>query len=473
MSRNIKSIAVIGPSADVPRYGDYTPSAYGYEPITVLEGIRNLLGDAVEIDFEQGTEIINGDIETIENLSLLCSDTDCEGDELVHGLVGEYFNNEILDGDPVLTRIEKNIYFNFSMQKVDVSVDSSVFSARWSGYLVAGETYDGILGLNCNDKSRVWVDDELVIDNWDAKGDDFVGFSFTEGQRYKIRIEYCKISGGGAIVRFGWNTNCDRIQVAADIAKGKDAAVIVVGENERTCGEGMDRASLDLPGKQLELIKAVHATGTPIVVVLMNGRPLSIPWVAEHVPAILEAWYPAEKGGQAVAEVLFGDYNPAGRLPITVPKSVSQLPLFYNIYYAEQKEYVDTDSKPLFRFGHGLSYTTFGYSALRINPVRIDPADKVIVTFDVTNTGAVEGDEVVQLYINDVISSLVRPRKELKRFERIRLKPRETRTVAFELGFDDLCLYDRHIQRVVEPGIFEVMIGGSLDYALKGEFVVE
>ncbi|MGE5645584.1 MAG: glycoside hydrolase family 3 C-terminal domain-containing protein [Acidobacteriota bacterium] len=270
---------------------------------------------------------------------------------------------------------------------------------------------------------------------------------------------------------------------AQRVAREADVAVVVVGENERrmaggkgTDGEGKDVASLDLTGVQEDLIKAVAATGKPVAVVLVNGRPLSVRWTAEHVPAIVEAWLPGERGGEAVAEILFGDYNPSGRLAITVPRHSGQLPVYYNFKPSKlelNRAYVDMPGTPLWDFGYGLSYTKFNYSNLRITPAATGPAGEVAVSADVTNAGGRTGQDVVQLYINDALSSVTRPAKELKGFSKISLKPGETQTVRFTLTPEELSLFDRNLNRVVEPGTFTVMIGASAeDIRLKGSFEI-
>jgi beta-glucosidase len=270
---------------------------------------------------------------------------------------------------------------------------------------------------------------------------------------------------------------------AQRVAREADVAIVAVGENERrmaggkgTDGEGKDVASLDLTGVQEDLIKAVAATGKPTVVVLVNGRPLSVRWTAEHIPAIVEAWLPGERGGDALAEILFGDYNPSGRLAITVPRHSGQLPVYYNFKPSKLelgRSYVDMPGTPLWDFGYGLSYTKFNYSNLRISPTATAPAGEVGVSVDVTNAGDRAGEDVVQLYINDVVSSVTRPAKELKGFQKIALKPGETQTVRFTLTPEELSFLDRNLQRVVEPGTFTVMIGASSeDIRLKGSFEV-
>lgn len=268
-------------------------------------------------------------------------------------------------------------------------------------------------------------------------------------------------------------------------ARGADVAIVVVGEAHGTVdptnGESYDVASLDLTGVQEDLVKAVYGTGTPTIVVLINGRPLSVRWIAEHAPALVEAWCPGERGGTAVADVLFGDTNPSGRLSITIPRHVGQLPAYYNArpskrYWLKEgsgKRYVELPGTPLYEFGYGLSYTQFDYSNLRVEPAIIAPDGVVTVSVDVRNSGRRAGSEVVQLYLNDVLASISRPLEELRGFEKIALSPGETRTVRFRLGPDELSLLDRDLKRVVEPGKFRALIGhSSADIRVTGEFEV-
>jgi len=254
------------------------------------------------------------------------------------------------------------------------------------------------------------------------------------------------------------------------VARGADAAVVVLGEHRDMRAEARTRTSLDLPGVQLQLLKAIHATGVPLVVVLMNGRPLSIPWLDENVLAILETWYLGVQMGPAVADVLFGDYNPGGKLPVSFPRTVGQEPLYYNHKNtgrppsdAERytSKYIDVPWTPLYPFGHGLSYTTFAYSVPRLSATRIGTTGSIMVQTDVTNTGTVAGDEVVKLYVRDEVASVTRPVRELRGFERITLEPGQSRTVSFTLEPDDLAFFDQRMQRVVEPGFFTVWVGAS------------
>jgi beta-glucosidase len=261
--------------------------------------------------------------------------------------------------------------------------------------------------------------------------------------------------------------NAKRIQEAVQVARKADVVLLVLGENEQTSREAWaathlgDRDNLDLLGNQDDLAKAIVDTGKPVVVLLLHGRPNSINYVAEQVPAILDGWYLGQEGGTAVADVLFGDANPGGKLPITVPHSVGQLPDYYYQKPSAKRGYLGSTTQPLFPFGWGLSYTTFKYANLHLNPATIGTSGKTEVSVDVSNTGKVRGDEVVQLYIRDEVSSVTRPIKELRGFRRVTLEPGETRTVDFSLGFDQLSFLDLDMHRVVEPGTFKIMVGGN------------
>jgi beta-glucosidase len=281
----------------------------------------------------------------------------------------------------------------------------------------------------------------------------------------------------------------DDFAEALQAARNADVAIVVVGERERmaraggTDGEGRDVASLDLTGPQEELIRAVFETGTPTVVVLINGRPLSIRWTAEHVPAIVEAWLPGERGGHAVADVLFGDYNPSGRLPVTVPRHAGQVPITYDMKPSRGRwsdsrfnmsRYVDMSGTPLYPFGHGFSYTRFEYRNLAVAPPEIGPAGSVAVTVEIANAGPREGEETVQLYLRDLVSSVTRPVQALRGFQKARLKPGERRTLKFRLDAGELAFLDRDLKPVVEPGTLEIMVGASSrDIRARGRFEVK
>lgn len=312
------------------------------------------------------------------------------------------------------------------------------------------------------------IDKQTPIGPWfaDGKGEDTVtlldGIKAKLGDRADSAIAYargCEAKGG----------NADGIAEAAKAARGADVAIIAVGEPSDMSGEATSRSDLDLSGHQLELIKAVHATGTPTVVVLMNGRPLTIPWVAENVPAILETWYAGTEAGNAIADALFGDVNPGGKLPVTFPRAVGEVPMFYNHMntgrppsgYKYTSKYIDEPLGPLWPFGHGLSYTEFKLDKLSLDATSIPPDGRAVVSVEVANVGDRAGDEVLQLYIHDVAASVTRPVRELCGFERVPLRPGERKTIRFGLGPTMLGLYDRKMRWVVEPGTFKVMVGTS------------
>ncbi len=257
------------------------------------------------------------------------------------------------------------------------------------------------------------------------------------------------------------------IDEAVKTASDSDVVILSIGGNEDTNKEGWadnhlgDRDSLELVGRQNDLVKAVLATGKPVIAILTNSGPLAINYVAENVPAILEGFYLGEEGGTAAADVIFGDYNPGGKLPVSFPRSVGQLPIFYNRKPTSKRGYLFSTTEPLFPFGHGLSYTTFEYSNLQLSVNRIKAGDSLTVTVDVKNTGKTKGDEVVQMYIRDEVSSVTRPIKELRGFERITLNPGETQKVTFKISPEKLSFYNREMKRVVEPGMFKVQVGGN------------
>jgi beta-glucosidase len=272
------------------------------------------------------------------------------------------------------------------------------------------------------------------------------------------------------------------IEKAVEAAKKSNVAIVFLGDQTTafqrpeplTVGESASRTSLDLPGRQLELIKAIYAVGKPTVVVLINGRPMSINWVDKNVSGILETWFPGGHGGAAIADVLFGDYNPGGKLTSTFPKTAGQIPFNFptkpNAQWEGEKSRVNG---ALYYFGHGLSYTKFDYSNLKITPDKQTASGNITVSFDLKNTGAREGTEIVQLYTRDVVSSVITYEKNLRGFERVNLKPNESKNVTFTLKPEDLEMLDINMKWIVEPGMFKVMIGSSSeDIRLNGEFEI-
>jgi beta-glucosidase len=280
-----------------------------------------------------------------------------------------------------------------------------------------------------------------------------------------------------AQTKVGYAKGCDvsgdsiaGFQEAVDLAKASDVTIVFVGEIADMVGEAASHATLDLPGRQMELVQAIHATGKPVIVVLVNGRPLSVGWIVNNVPAILESWMGGTQSGNAIADILFGDVNPGAKLPVTFPRTVGQVPIYYNHMNTGRppeaqnrytSKYYDVPWTPLFPFGYGLSYTTFKISNLQFSAPRISANGKLTVSVEVENTGRRAGDEVVQLYIRDLVATMTRPVKELKGFQRISLQSGEKRRVEFVLGPEHLGFWNREMRYVVEPGEFRVMVGAN------------
>ncbi len=470
LNKTAKTIAVIGPNADAKRLGGY--SGFGMKVVTALEGIRDRVGSSATVLYAKGCELGETTLPPIPAANMVPPDAK-PGE---HGLRGEYFKNQHLEGKPALVRIDKQINFDWGSGSPDPKIPSDHFSARWTGKLVPTVTSVYRLAITTDDGVRVYLDGKLVDDNWvdRAPTSDYLMLDLVAGRAYDLRIEYYE-NAGGAFASLGWNLQAEadkEIDSATAIARGSDAAVVVAGILE---GEGRDRSNLDLPGSQEKLIRAVAATGVPTIVVLMAGSAVTMAGWADSAAAILDVWYAGEEGGNAIADVLFGDYNPGGKLPITFPQSVGQVPLYYNTKPSGRGyDYVDLNGKPLYPFGHGLSYTSFEYSNLRIEPKEIHPGGSVRVGVDVRNGGSRAGDEVVQLYIHDTAASVSLPLKELKGFERINLAPGGTRTVWFTLSPEDLTYLDLHLKPVLEPGGVEILVGSSSeDIRVKGVLAVQ
>ncbi|QAY68112.1 beta-glucosidase [Paenibacillus protaetiae] len=467
LNKDVPSVAVIGPSADTARLGDYTPYIEGFKPVTLLDGIKKLVSPSTKVLYAKGTGILADELTAIP--------ADCLFDDAGNnGLLGQYFNNPNCEGDPVLSRVDTGIRFNWVITKPDERIESFHFSVRWTGKLVPKTDFSGYIGTVSQDSMRLWLDGELIVDGWGSghPATKQVPVELKAGESYAIRVEYWKDTNG-VDVMLGWRSEKEDFQEAVRIASEADVAIVALGDSERTCGEGVDRSGLDLQPNQLELLQAIHATGTPVVLVLQNGRPVTLGWESRHIPAIVEAWYAGENGGDAIAEILFGDYNPAGRLPVSFPATLGQIPVHYNRRRGGQKQYMEGGNRPLYPFGHGLSYTTFEYGGLKLSETSIHADGTVDVSFDVTNTGSRDGDEVVQLYVSDLVSSVALPDKSLRHFRRIHLKAGETASVHFTLTSKDLRLLNRRLEWVVEPGEFRILVGSSSEHIrLTGDLTV-
>jgi len=471
----IKSIAVIDPFLYEPKRVLGTYSGTPTKIVTPLEGIKEKLKDTnIKIHYAKGCPTEIDRYIPIAAKYFVAP----EGEKRERRVKIEYFDNPDLKGTPVVSSVDPLPWPGWFRYEWGYSPahpwmeECEQFSVQITGGLIPPltGTYEMCL-MTSGGGARVWLDGDLLIDAWNSPISipKTATVKLEAGRQYDIRVEYRKISGY-ASVRLGWDLiQSDEMKKAIEIAKKSDVTVIFAGIIE---GEQRDRASLRLPGPQERLIEEALKVNENTIVVLITGSPVVGEWIY-RVPALIQAWYPGQEGGKAIANVLFGDYNPAGRLPITWPHNEGQLPLYYNYKPSGRAyDYINMTGSPLFPFGYGLGYTTFEYSNLKIEVDKKTWTVKVSV--DVKNTGDREGDEVVQLYIRDKISSIARPFKELKGFKRINLKPGEIKTVTFKLTPNDLATYDEDMRRIVESGEFEVMIGSSSeDIRAKGVFNIE
>jgi len=463
LRKTLKKIAVIGPTADdLPvLLGNYngTPSSY----VTPLKGIEKKLPAQGQVAYEQGCNLAEeGPIIRLVPSSALSASG-------ALGLKAEYFANRNLEGAPLATRIDQTVDSNWINPRVQGLGDSN-FSIRWTGKLTATVAGRHSFAVTGDDGYRLWINGSRVIDHWSTHGSETRRASIVleAGRAYDIKLEYFQATGG-ANVRFEWGVPDDAAGKAVRLARESDVVVFVGGISPQLEGEEMnvttegfrggDRTSLDLPRVQEDLLKVVAATGKPVVLVLTSGSALGVNWANDHVAAIVQLWYSGEEGGTAIADVLFGDYNPAGRLPVTFYKSVAQLPPFED-YRMAGRTYRYFEGEPLFPFGYGLSYTRFGYGKLEV-PKQVKAGENVAVRVAVTNAGKVTGDEVVQLYVKHVAASVPVAIRSLQGFKRIHLKPGQTENVSFTLTARQLSLIDNQSRRVVEPGEIELQVGGG------------
>ena len=466
-----KSIAVIGVDASEARLGGYSPDPP--DTVSILEGLRNRANRGAVIRYTPGPGRLSPEFVTVPSEAL--SSTDSGRTQM--GLHGEYFDNNTLAGSPKLVRTDTRLDFGWTLNGPGRGIPFDWYSVRWTGKIRVPQSGVHRIGIVGNDGYRLYIDNRLVIDNWRKQSFRtwLATVSLAPGSVHDLRIEYFE-STGNVKLKLVWDAGVvndwgARIDTAVALARRSNVAIVVAGAEE---GEFRDRAKLSLPGHQEALIERVAATGTPTVVVLVGGSAITGGAWLDQVAAVLTAWYPGEQGGNAVADVLYGDYNPAGRLPMTWPVFEGQLPLVYNHKPTGRgDDYVDLTGQPLFPFGFGLSFTTFEYSDLSITPAQIGPRDTAIVKLRVKNTGARAGDEVVQLYVKDLLASIARPVMQLERFGRVSLAPGEAKEITFTFGPDQMRMLDRDLKWIVEPGTFRVLIGASSkDIRLRGDLVV-
>jgi beta-glucosidase len=466
LSKNIRTIAVIGPNADnfESLIGNY--NGIPKDPVTILSGITNKVRPDTKIIYAEGSDLAEG----IHNLSTIPARY-LQTSEGIQGVFGEYYNNRDMKGDPLFTRVDDNINFYWEHLSPRFDMPDDNFGIKWTTYLVPPETGTYYLGGWGSSAYEIFLEAKSII-NYRGEHHAFhteFPAELQAGKKYKIEVLYKNYAGDADIKLLWARPRINLLENAVKAAAASDAVVLVLGLSQRLEGEEMpikiegfsggDRTDLNLPAMQEQLLDAICSTGKPVIVVLANGGALSVNKASEKAAAILLAGYGGQQGGNAVADVLFGDYNPAGRLPVTYYKSIDQIPAFEN-YNMDGKTYRFFSQEPLFPFGFGLSYTTFSYSNL-IVPEKAIAGEDIIVSVTVTNTGPLQGDEVVELYLTDEKASTPRPLRQLEGFNRISLKPGESRNVKFVIKSRQFSIINRKDKRVIEPGYFTVTIGGK------------
>ena len=480
----IKTIAVIGPDADSPiTGGGGSAMVTPYYTVSPLKGIKKRAGESIKIYYAPGVPI-KGDILPLESKYIEPPIDSKSG----HGLRGEYFNNKDLEGKPTLSRIDHQISFNWGYNMPDPALqennDTDQFSIRWTGKILPEKT--GLYKINIlnNDGIRLYLNNKLLLDDWRENPIKIrsAPVYLTAGRAYDIIIEYFS-EGGISQIKLGWEVPGEStIDKAVSVAKKADVALVFTGLSNYFESEGYDRDSMELPNQD-KLIQAIADANPNTIVVMCTGAPVLMTKWVDKVPAILQAWYPGQEAGNGIAAVLFGDYNPSGKLPCSCIKKQEDSPTF-NGYKDESLKAPYTEGifvgyryleknhiEPLFPFGHGLSYTEFKYSNLKIKKTG---RKEFNVYVDIKNTGKVEGTETVELYVRDVKCSVERPEKELKGFSKVVLKPGEKKTVTIHLKKDAFAFYDDNKnQWVVEPGKFDVLVGSSSeDIRVKGSLKI-
>lgn len=474
----LKSIAVIGPTSNVAITGGGGSSMVSpFYAISPLEALQQKIGNKVKINFAQGITI-NGLIRPIKPEFLF---TNIDGN--TNGLIGEYFTNQNLEGKPEKVTIDKQINFRWEWESSFEGFPKDNFSVRWSGYIKVDKTNTYTIDVSSDDGVRLYLDDKLVIDDWNDHAEMTNSYTtkLESGKFYRIKLEYYE-NGGASICRLGLREEDSGLfENAISAAKNSDVALVFVGTNYTYESEGFDRQDLILPQNQDELIKKIAEANPNTIVILTTGSPVLMNEWLDKVPAVLESWFAGEQIGNAIAEIILGNTNPSGKLPVTFPllwedcsafdtyKKEEGISVYSDGIFVGYRHFEKNNIKPLFPFGFGLSYTQFEYSDIKLTKDILTSNDSLIVSFKIKNVGNKKGKEVAQLYVSDPVCSVERPVKELKRFIKVELNPGEEKEISFTIFPKDLMFYDNDWE--IENGEFILMIGSSsLDIKLKSSF---
>ena len=461
----ISRVAVIGPLADVALLGGYT-GKYSHA-VSPLEGIEKTLGKE-KVVYVKGTDVKI--TEPVISSFLLVPPHPKPGQ---HGLLGEYFADTSFSGKPVITRIDTVVDFNFGKGSPGEGIPKSYYSIRWTGKFIAPVTGDYYIGGAFDDIIRMWIDGKKIIDKDKNRNQSTIAVKIRveKGRAYDLKLEFTQLWYKGKVILWGGVPDPDKFRRAVEAARHADVVIVVAGVDDSVEGEGRDRTFLHLPGYQSDLIQVVWKANKHTVLVLQNGGPVSVNREAKEVPAILETFCNGEEGGHALADVLFGDYNPAGRLPLTIYRSVKQLPDISNydirkgrtyMYYSRLADIDTQEPAPLHVFGYGLSYTEFTYGKMHILSKEVGPHDRVKTEVRIRNTGSRDGDEVVQLYAKVIGAPVTRPDQQLMAFKRINLRRGESRNVLLSFPVSTLAYWDMKERKfVVSPGEVQLRIGAS------------
>jgi len=466
----IKSIAVIGPHAAEAQLGIY--SGFPNVRVSPLEGIKDKAAAlGIKVEYTLGCHIGGGLLSPIEPQYF----AKVEGADKT-GMKGEYFDNMNLSGKPVLTRIDAMVDFSFGTHSPAPGVPEDQFSVRWTGKIIPPKTIHHI-GTSCDDGSRLYLDGKLLIDDWTEHGEKPIRAEaeLKPGKEYEVKLEYFE-NALGASARLTWDLCQKDFSKGKEVAAKNDVVILVLGISPGISQEELDRTEIELPQVQRDLIAEVASVNPNIVIVLVNGGPIALAGSEDKANAIVEAWYAGEYGGNAIADVLFGDVNPGSKLPETFYASTQQLPPFSDYDLINQpRTYMYFDEPVLFPFGHGLSYTQFTYSNLSLNSDKIKKDGEIEIRFEIQNAGKMKGDEVAQVYVHDVNASIKVPINQLKRFQRITLAPGESKTLSFKIPASEFSFYDIKTNDFkTEPGKWEIQVGSSSkDIRLKTTFAVE